>query len=197
MNFIYLIRLLTSLSIKLDFNDDITSNTLHGLIRITSSSSILLLFNSFSCSSFLYNSCISQILSSIYQFPFPLYAFSLSANILWIKYHRFSDIPNMLVVFIVQLLILACKITCFISVIVVLVPSTIFIISYTCFCVSIITSIPFSVLWYSLVQSSCSFLNALALFMLFNFLVMYGFEKASVVTQLLLVIYKDICLKFE
>ena len=82
MNFMYLIRLLTSLFIKFDFDNVIDSNILYGLIRITSSSSTLSLFDSFSCSSFLYNSCISQILLSTYWFPFPLYASSSSANIL-------------------------------------------------------------------------------------------------------------------
>ena len=161
MNFMYLIRFLTSLFIKLDF-DDVNSDTLYGLIRITSSFSTLPLFNSFSCSSFLYNSYISWILSSTYWFSFSLYVSSSSANILWIwntwpsillwiKYYRSSDISNMLVVFIVWLLILAYKIICSISVIVVLVSSAIFIIFHTCFCMSIIASIYFSILWYSLV----------------------------------------------
>jgi len=73
MNFIYLIRLLTSLFIKLDVDNDVDSDTSYGLIRITFSFSTLSLIDSFSCSLFLYNSCISQILSSTYWFPFPLY----------------------------------------------------------------------------------------------------------------------------
>ena len=192
MKFIYLIKLSTSSSIKLDFDDDVDSDISYGLIRIIFSFFILPLFDSFSCSSFLYNSCISQILSSTYWFHFPLYASSLSANILWvwniqssmlfwIKYCRSSDISNMLVEFMVQLLILAYKIVCSISVIIMLVSPTIFIISYTCFCILIIASIPFSVLWYSLVQSSHSSLNTLASSILFNFLVMYRFGKVSIV----------------
>ena len=101
--------------------------------------------------------------------------------LLWIKYCRSSDIPNMLVVFVVQLLMLACKIVCSISVIIVLVSPAIFIISHTCFCMSIIASIPFSILWYSLVQSSHSFLSALALSILFNFLMMYRFGETGAV----------------
>jgi len=162
MNCMYLIRLLTLLFIKFDFDNDIDSNILYSLIRITSSFSTLSLFDSFSCSSFLYNSCISQILLSTYWFSFSLYAFSSSANILWIwntwssillwiKYYRSSDISNMLVALMIWLSILACKTVCSISIIIVLVSSAIFIISRTCFCILIITSIPFSILWYSLV----------------------------------------------
>ena len=67
MTFMYFIRLSTLLSIKLDFVvNDVNSDTSYGLIKITSSSSTLSLFDSFFCSLSLYNSCISWILSFMY-----------------------------------------------------------------------------------------------------------------------------------
>ena len=184
MNFMYFIKLLTLSFMKLNFIvDDVDLDTLYGLINMTSSSSSLPSFDSLFCSTSLYNSCISQMLLSTYWFPHPLYVSNLLANILWtwyaqssmllwIKYHKSSDIPRMFIVFIVWLLILAFRIVLSISVIIMLASSAIFIMSHICLCTSIIASNPFSVLWYSLVQSSHLFLNALALFMLFNFLVM-------------------------
>jgi len=56
MNFMYYLRFLISSYIKLDLVIVVDSS--YGLINITSSSSILSLFNSFYSSS-LYNSCIS------------------------------------------------------------------------------------------------------------------------------------------
>ena len=65
----------------------------------------------------------------MYEFPLPLYVFNLSASILWIwnfqssillwiKYHKSSDIPRIFVMFIVWLLILAFRIVLSISVII-------------------------------------------------------------------------------
>jgi len=122
MNFMYFMRLLTSSFIKLDFVvDNVNSSTSYGLIKITSSSSTLPFLNFILCSSSLYRSYISQMLSSTYWFPCSLYVSNLSANIfwiwntwfsilLWIRYHKSSDIPRILVVFIVQLLMLIFRI---------------------------------------------------------------------------------------
>ena len=60
MNFMYFIRLSTVSSMKLNFVvDDINLDISYGLIKITSSSSTLSLFDSFFCSISLYSSCIS------------------------------------------------------------------------------------------------------------------------------------------
>ena len=163
MNFMYLSRLLTLLSIKLDFVDD-KKDISYSLIRMISSSSTCPWFVSFICSLFLYNSCISLILLFTYWFPYLLYASNSSANmhwtwyaqssmLLWIRYCRSSHTPRIFIVFVVQLLMLAFRIIPFISVIVIFASSAIFIISHTCFCTSIIVSNPFNVLWYNLVQS--------------------------------------------
>jgi len=144
MNFMYFIRLLTLLFIKLDFViDDVNSNISYGLTKITSSFSTYFFFDSILCSSFLYNFCISQILFSTYWFSYPLYILSLLASILWIwntqssmllwiKYHKSSNISRILVAFIVWLLMLTFRIVSSISVIIILVSPTIFIISHTC-----------------------------------------------------------------
>ena len=113
MNFMYFIRLLTLLFIKLDFViDDVNSDTSYGLTKITSSSSTYFFFDSILCSSFLYNFYISQILFSTYWFSHLLYTLSLLASILWIwntqssmllwiKYHKSSNISRILVAFMV------------------------------------------------------------------------------------------------
>ena len=183
------------MSIKLDFIvvDNMDLDTLYGLIKITSlSSTTPSLFNSLFCSSSLYSSYISWMLSSTYLFPHLLYASNSSANILWtwyaqsfillwIKYRKSSDIPRMSIVFIVWLLMLAFRMVLSISVIVVFASSAIFIIFLTCFCTFIIASKPFNILWYSLLQSLCSSSNSLASSMLFSFLVMYRLGKVGAV----------------
>ena len=83
MNFIYLRRLLTSSSMKLELFVDVDLETLYGLMSMTSSSSTLPLFF-FICFLFIYNSWIFYMFSSTYVLSLPLYLFSLSANILWI-----------------------------------------------------------------------------------------------------------------
>ena len=160
MNYMYLSKLLTLSFIKLDFVDD-EDNISYSLIKMTSLSSTCPWFV-FVWSLFLYSSCISLMLSFTYWFPYLLYASNSSASLhwtwyiwsfmlLWIRYHRSSDIPRMFIVFVVWLLMLAFKIVLFTFVIVVFASFAIFIISCTCFCTSIILSNSFSVLWYSLV----------------------------------------------
>ena len=132
------------------------------MVWITSSFSTLPFLNFTLLSLSLYRSCISQMLSSTYWFPRPLYTSNSLANILWIRntqssmllwirYYKSSDIPRILVVFMVQLLILTFRIVSFISIIIILVSPAIFIIPFTCLCTSIIASNPFNILWYTLV----------------------------------------------
>ena len=90
-------------------------------------------------------------------FSLSLYASSLSASIywiwntqfsmlLWIRYHRSSDIPAIFIALMTQLLILAFRIESSISIIVVLVSAAIFIISLICLYTLIIASSPFNIL---------------------------------------------------
>ena len=89
MNFIYLRKLLTSSSMKLELFVDVDLETLYGLMSMTSSSSTLPLFF-FICFLFIYNSWIFYMFSSTYVLFLSLYLFSLSANILWIWNTRSS-----------------------------------------------------------------------------------------------------------
>jgi len=142
--------------------DDMDLDTLYGLIKITFLSSTLHLFDSFFYFLSLYRSCIFLILSFTYWFLYSLYTPNSSANIVWIwyilssillwmRYHRSSDISRMFIVFVVLLLMLAFKIIFSISVIFILVSTAIFIMSCTCFYTSITASNSFNVLWYNIV----------------------------------------------
>ena len=102
----------------------------------------------------------------------------------------------MLVMFMVQLLMLAVKTVPSISVIVVFASSTSFLISFVILCISIIVSNPFNVLWYNLDQSSCSLFITCAWSMLLSFREMYGFGEVGAVTKvllLMLLVGKYIC----
>ena len=70
-NFICLKRFSTSSVMKLVLDDDVVVDTLYGLTSITSSSSTTPFSSLFSFS--IYKSWISQIFSSTYLLPFPLY----------------------------------------------------------------------------------------------------------------------------
>ena len=85
MNFIYRSKLLISSYMKLVlvvlFVLDVVVVILYSLNNTTSLSTISCFLDFFLCSLSLYKSCISLMLSSMYLFPFPLYASNLSASI--------------------------------------------------------------------------------------------------------------------
>ena len=80
MNFIHLKRFSTSSVMKLVLDDDIIVDISYGLTSITSSSSTTPFSSLFF--SLIYKSWISQIFSSTYLLPFPLYWSNSSASIL-------------------------------------------------------------------------------------------------------------------
>ena len=102
----------------------------------------------------------------------------------------------MLVMFMVQLLMLAVKTVPSISVIVVFASSASFLISFVILCILIIVSNPFNVLWYNLNQSSHSFFIICTWSMLLSFREMYGFGEVGAIAKvllLMLLVGKDIC----